>query len=68
MELTHEELLAKISRTDCCTGAHELALLEIVKGHSPVTSPYSENLINCRHCMAQEYPCRTIRAIEEEFK
>lgn len=69
--MTHEELLAEIENAYTYANGESVkmvkALLEIAKGHAPKVSPYSKSLISCQHCMAQKYPCRTIRAIEEEL-
>jgi len=77
--MTHDELLAKIDGFSCCSGAHELALLAVVKLHKPTKA---EDLKNnpkesgiCLACTplslnfyeAIRYPCPTIQAIEKEL-
>lgn len=70
--MTHDELLASISKAE----AYKLdnALRQVVELHSEqeVTLPDGEWGILCDHCSEYGvyvfYPCKTIRAIEKELK
>lgn len=75
--MTHDELLAKINSSTCCSGAHELALRAVVELHKPwnmETGPEgeSETVVGCE-CIPQlpaflnPWPCPTIQAIEKEL-
>jgi hypothetical protein len=70
LELTHDELLAKIDSLSCCSGTHELALKAVVELHKP------DDKGGCAGCppdreyfyeSMKEWPCPTIRAIEKEL-
>jgi len=67
--MTHDELLAKISSFTCCSGAHELALLAVVKLHrsQPITLPNGDWGMNCILCDGYYYPCYTIDTIDKEL-
>ncbi len=74
--MTHEELLAKIDSLSCCSGAHELALLEVIKLHTPwhYTYPNAGRISYCSGCPNDsengqpEYPCDTIQVIESALQ
>jgi len=73
--MTHDELLDMIGSFTCCSGAHEVALLAVVKLHKPIYDnscsdadccggPYPNLCDGCEN----DYPCKTIQAIEKELK
>jgi hypothetical protein len=64
LELTHDELLAKIDSLSCCSGVHELALKSVVELHKPDYEQWSDG----SGCLCNNrYPCPTIEAIEKEI-
>jgi hypothetical protein len=75
LELTHDELLAKIDSLSCCSGAHELALKAVMEEHTPwiYTNFRGQEIPFCRGCPRgiedgfADYPCPTIQAIEKEL-
>ena len=55
--MTHDELLAKMGSTTCCSGVHELALRAVVELHKPeFHKAFSSELdwYECSHC---NYSC-----------
>ena len=77
--MTHDELLAKINSSTCCSGAHELALRAVVELHKPwnmETGPEEDSetktIVGCSCNLAMPaflnpWPCPTIQAIEKEL-
>ena len=61
--MTYDELLDMIGSLTCCSGAHEVALLAVVKLHKPEESG---GPARCR-VDGSHYPCSTIQAIEKEL-
>jgi len=79
LELTHEELLAKIDSLSCCSGAHELALRAVVELHKAYQPYKGMTTIYCAVCHESgsnwgehwypvAYPCKTIQAIQKELQ
>ena len=73
--MTHDELLDMISSFTCCSGAHEIALLAVVELHKPIydnscfdldccDGPYPDLCDGCEN----DYPCKTIQAIEKAME
>lgn len=71
--MTHDELLARISRTDFFIEKYPLreALRAVVELHSPRESGPFEYCFECDGWDEEdgtEYPCPTIEAIEKELR
>jgi hypothetical protein len=67
--MTHDELLAKINIVG--DTSLDAALRAVVELHHPVEAEYFDNPV-CAACSPDidtwfDYPCKTIRAIEEEL-
>ena len=58
--MTHDELLNMIGSLNCCSGAHELALLAVMELHK-CSNPRFDLLCDC----GNPYPCATIQEIEK---
>lgn len=65
--MKYDELVKKIEWLTCCSGAHELALMSVVKMHEPqeITLPDGDWGSNCRTCDGYVYPCKTVQTIIE---
>ena len=65
-QMTHEELLAKITNGNISYKAENKALRAVVELHKP-EGPNVQPLTRCVKCMTT-YPCEEIRTIEKELK
>ena len=76
-QLAHDELLAKIDRFTCCSGAHELALRAVVELHHPCRGDEHDDdpeIVNdpclCKGCSSidENYPCKTVLVVREALQ
>ena len=73
MELTHDELLAKIDTLEARYTDYPsyLALRAVVELHKPIETYNMNNVhkawLTCTHCNDEMYPCKTIQAITKEL-